>query len=54
MPVVLGFEVQDAKQGGRPMALSSPSPRRIEQTSGHILSLNYGTLYPSHVRLQER
>ena len=33
---------------------SSPSPRRIEQTSGRILSLNYGTLYPSHVRLQER
>jgi transcriptional regulator len=27
--------------------------RRIEQTSGDLLSLNYGTLYPALVRLEQ-
>jgi PadR family transcriptional regulator PadR len=27
--------------------------RRIEQTSGELLSINYGTLYPALVRLQQ-
>ena len=27
--------------------------RRIEQTSGHLLSLNYGTLYPALVKLEQ-
>lgn len=27
--------------------------RRIEQTSGHLLSLNYGTLYPALLRLEQ-
>ncbi len=27
--------------------------RRIEQTSGDLLSLNYGTLYPALVRLED-
>ncbi|HEX4231330.1 MAG TPA: PadR family transcriptional regulator [Bryobacteraceae bacterium] len=27
--------------------------RRIEQTSGNILSLNYGTLYPALLRLEQ-
>lgn len=27
--------------------------RRIEQTSGHLLSLNYGTLYPSLLKLEQ-
>ena len=27
--------------------------RRIEQTSGDLLSLNYGTLYPALLRLQQ-
>ena len=27
--------------------------RRIEQTSGDILSLNYGTLYPALLRLEQ-
>ena len=27
--------------------------RRIEQTSGHVLSLNYGTLYPALLRLEQ-
>jgi len=28
--------------------------RRIEQTSGDVLSLNYGTLYPALLRLEQR
>ena len=28
--------------------------RRIEQTSGNLLSLNYGTLYPALLRLEQR
>ena len=27
--------------------------RRIEQTSGHLLALNYGTLYPALVKLEQ-
>lgn len=27
--------------------------RRIEQTSGHHLSVNYGTIYPALVRLEQ-
>lgn len=27
--------------------------RRIEQTSGNLLTLNYGTLYPALLRLQQ-
>lgn len=27
--------------------------RRIEQTSDHVLSLNYGTLYPALTRLEQ-
>jgi PadR family transcriptional regulator PadR len=27
--------------------------RRIEQTSGHALSLNYGTLYPALLKLEQ-
>src|SRR5260221_4961130 len=27
--------------------------RRIEQTSGHRLSLNYGTLYPALLKLEQ-
>jgi transcriptional regulator len=27
--------------------------RRIEQTSGNILSLNYGTLYPALLKLEQ-
>jgi transcriptional regulator len=27
--------------------------RRIEQTSGHLLELNYGTLYPALVKLEQ-
>jgi transcriptional regulator len=27
--------------------------RRIEQTSGNLLSLNYGTLYPALLRLEQ-
>ncbi len=27
--------------------------RRIEQTSDHLLSLNYGTLYPALLRLEQ-
>jgi transcriptional regulator len=27
--------------------------RRIEQTSGHLLELNYGTLYPALLRLEQ-
>jgi len=27
--------------------------RRIEQTSGHLLSVNYGTLYPALVKLEQ-
>ena len=27
--------------------------RRIEQTSGNVLSLNYGTLYPALLRLEQ-
>jgi PadR family transcriptional regulator PadR len=27
--------------------------RRIEQTSGEVLSLNYGTLYPALLRLEQ-
>jgi PadR family transcriptional regulator PadR len=27
--------------------------RRIEQTSGNLLSLNYGTLYPALLKLQQ-
>ena len=27
--------------------------RRIEQTSGNLLSLNYGTLYPALVKLEQ-
>jgi transcriptional regulator len=27
--------------------------RRVEQTSGHVLSLNYGTLYPALLRLEQ-
>ena len=27
--------------------------RRIEQTSGHVLSLNYGTLYPALLKLEQ-
>jgi transcriptional regulator len=27
--------------------------RRIEQTSGDLLSINYGTLYPALVRLEQ-
>ncbi len=27
--------------------------RRIEQTSGHLLALNYGTLYPSLLKLEQ-
>ena len=27
--------------------------RRIEQTSGHLLKLNYGTLYPALVKLEQ-
>jgi PadR family transcriptional regulator, regulatory protein PadR len=27
--------------------------RRIEQTSGNLLALNYGTLYPALLRLQQ-
>ena len=28
--------------------------RRIEQTSGDLLSLNYGTLYPALLKLEQR
>ena len=28
--------------------------RRIEQTSGNLLSLNYGTLYPALLKLEPR
>jgi PadR family transcriptional regulator, regulatory protein PadR len=28
--------------------------RRIEQTSGDLLSVNYGTLYPSLLRLEQK
>ena len=27
--------------------------RRIEQTSGHLLVLNYGTLYPALLKLEQ-
>ncbi|HEY6935513.1 MAG TPA: PadR family transcriptional regulator [Terriglobales bacterium] len=27
--------------------------RRIEQTSGHLLALNYGTLYPALLKLEQ-
>ena len=27
--------------------------RRIEQTSGHLLQLNYGTLYPALLKLEQ-
>src|SRR2546426_8726891 len=27
--------------------------RRIEQTSGDLLSVNYGTLYPAHLKLEQ-
>src|SRR5512132_1590720 len=27
--------------------------RRIEQTSGHLLSVNYGTLYPALLKLEQ-
>lgn len=27
--------------------------RRIEQTSGHLFSLNYGTLYPALLKLEQ-
>ena len=27
--------------------------RRIEQTSGHLLTLNYGTLYPALLKLEQ-
>ena len=27
--------------------------RRIEQTSGHLLAINYGTLYPALVKLEQ-
>ena len=27
--------------------------RRIEQTSGHLLSLNYGTLYPALLKMEQ-
>ena len=27
--------------------------RRIEQTSGNVLSLNYGTLYPALLKLEQ-
>jgi PadR family transcriptional regulator len=27
--------------------------RRIEQTSGHLLALNYGTLYPALIKLEQ-
>ena len=27
--------------------------RRIEQTSGHLLALNYGTLYPALMKLEQ-
>ena len=27
--------------------------RRIEQTSGHLISLNYGTLYPALIKLEQ-
>lgn len=27
--------------------------RRIEQTSGHLLSINYGTLYPALLKLEQ-
>jgi PadR family transcriptional regulator len=27
--------------------------RRIEQTSGHLLELNYGTLYPALLKLEQ-
>jgi PadR family transcriptional regulator, regulatory protein PadR len=27
--------------------------RRIEQTSGHLISLNYGTLYPALLKLEQ-
>jgi len=27
--------------------------RRIEQTSGHLLALNYGTLYPALTKLEQ-
>lgn len=27
--------------------------RRIEQTSDHVLSLNYGTLYPALIKLEQ-
>jgi hypothetical protein len=27
--------------------------RRIEQTTGHLLSLNYGTLYPALLKLEQ-
>jgi len=29
------------------------SPRRIEQTSGNILSLNYGSVYPALLKLEQ-
>jgi len=29
------------------------SPRRIEQTSGDALALNYGTLYPALLKLEQ-
>lgn len=28
--------------------------RRIEQTSDHLLSINYGTLYPALIKLQQQ
>ena len=27
--------------------------RRIEQTSGHLLAINYGTIYPALVKLEQ-
>jgi transcriptional regulator len=27
--------------------------RRIEQTSGHLLAINYGTLYPALLKLEQ-
>src|SRR4030095_9762727 len=27
--------------------------RRIEQTSGHLLSVNYGTIYPALLKLEQ-
>jgi DNA-binding PadR family transcriptional regulator len=33
--------------------MATVSPRRIEQTSGDILALNYGTLYPALLKLEQ-